>query len=589
MRSIMKSKYSVPAYVASALLGAVALMAFYESPISPLPVPALPESPVGRFPPEMPNISPNIQVPFRMNQQRQQQQQYNQRAFSIDPSGSYMQQQQQQPAASGQQQSVLFPGSAAAQVRSAPGAAGPVQQLAASLLGGAKQQNAQRKSGADYDAPTSRSLFGAAAQASSGSSGAGSANKLSVPVNQQQKGNSLLSFFGLGASSAAPVATATSASGQTAASGISGQTASPAVAAVASALSGSHLVNKVKSYFRPAAAAGAANPYDQYSRMSFAQALLKDSAYLPSLLAPTRKSSTSSSSSSASSSSSPASKLQQSLSHVLATATRGGPAAASSQQQVAAARMQVDQPLVAQQYQQQQQQQPLVGGGGAKRVSAGGNGLVRAADRIAHALLDTFIQRQQSAQSALSAPEVAARKSGSADEQSALVSATSFLSDIMSGYSAPASQAAEQQAAGKQQAEASQAAPQQQPQESRSEQEVAQQQSTPAAPSQQPQQASAESSSTQQQQQHVRKTRSIGFEYPTTLTEQASLQAQQPSKAAQINNLVDFVSDSYNQNKLLFNFVMNQVGLSQALPYVEQFLGPTGQATGGNSLEQLYN
>ncbi|KAG9509120.1 hypothetical protein GZH46_02370, partial [Fragariocoptes setiger] len=89
VRSIFKSKFSVPAYVASALLGAVALMAFYESPISPLPVPPLPEPPVGRFPPEMPIIPAGVQIPFRYapgNQQQQQgyqQQQQYQRSSNV--------------------------------------------------------------------------------------------------------------------------------------------------------------------------------------------------------------------------------------------------------------------------------------------------------------------------------------------------------------------------------------------------------------------------------------------------------------------------------------------------------------------------
>ncbi|KAH9529314.1 uncharacterized protein LOC124491781 [Dermatophagoides farinae] len=49
----------------SMVIGAVAILAFYESPISPLPVPPLPDPPVGRFPPEHPVWPP----PNRGNQQ----------------------------------------------------------------------------------------------------------------------------------------------------------------------------------------------------------------------------------------------------------------------------------------------------------------------------------------------------------------------------------------------------------------------------------------------------------------------------------------------------------------------------------------
>ncbi|KAH9418423.1 hypothetical protein DERP_011285 [Dermatophagoides pteronyssinus] len=49
----------------SMVIGAVAILAFYESPISPLPVPPLPDPPVGRFPPEHPIWPP----PNRGNQQ----------------------------------------------------------------------------------------------------------------------------------------------------------------------------------------------------------------------------------------------------------------------------------------------------------------------------------------------------------------------------------------------------------------------------------------------------------------------------------------------------------------------------------------
>lgn len=563
MRSIMKSKYSVPAYVASALLGAVALMAFYESPISPLPVPPLPEPPVGRFPPELPSLPPGIQVPFRGNQQQQGQygQQY-QRSFQAGPQQFGQQQQQQQ-----QPQQVLFPGQTQVAQQRQMNSVGPVQQLAANLLSsvGGKQQTAQRKSGIDYDLSSSRSIFGAAN------------NKLSSPANSNQKQqNSFLSFFGLGGdiqqASGLQQQISNSLSGM-------GPLAAAAMSAIepkgqsANGLSNSHVVNKVKSYFsRPAAgpssssssslsssgSSSSSNLYDQYQKMSFVQALMKDTAFLPAFLNPNRKSSSSSpsSTSSSSSSSSPSS------------------AAPPASAQPAAARMQTDnQPLLS-----QPQVTPI------KRAS-NGFGL----HRIAHALLDTFtagiMQR-----SPAGGPQQAERKSSAANvDQSPLLSATSLLTDIMSTYKSQV-QNGQQQSEHPQQAEAGKQQVQYQSQADiaggRAIDAPAMSPPSPAESAEKPQpqaapanSAQAQESSQQQQQQpaHVRKTRSIGFEYPVESNQALALrdnQPQTPSKAAQINNLVDFVSDSYSQNRLLFNFVMNQVGLSHAVPYVEQILGP---------------
>jgi len=52
MRSIFNKPVTTAVYALSMLVGVVAMLAFYESPISPMPVPALPDPPVGRFPPE---------------------------------------------------------------------------------------------------------------------------------------------------------------------------------------------------------------------------------------------------------------------------------------------------------------------------------------------------------------------------------------------------------------------------------------------------------------------------------------------------------------------------------------------------------
>lgn len=559
MRSIMKSKYSVPAYVASALLGAVALMAFYESPISPLPVPALPNPPVGRFPPEMPNISPGLQVPFRTNQQQQQQQygqqqNYNQRSLL----GAGQQQQQQ----------VFFPGNGPQQ-RQMTSSGSPVQNLAANLLAtvAKPQQNAQRKSGIDYDPSTSRSLFG-------NNSPFAAPQKASVgsPTNQQQRQSSaFLSFFGLGGDQH---------SGASASSHIEPK-GGPQAAAQAGALSNSHIVNKVKSYFRapsPSGSSSAAgisnsNPYDQYQRMSFVQALMKDTAFLPAFLTPgNRKSSSPAAASSAASASKPSSAADSTA----ATNPSGG---AAANQQVAASRMQVgNEGQLPKQQQQQQQQQ-------GKQASYG---IVK----VAHALLESFGSgiAQRSSQSSERKPN--------SDENQSIAAATSLLSDLVSGYAA--NQVDHQQQQQPQHQQPQQQSPQNQ-QASSAPQPAAQQQQQQQQPqpqsqaqAQQPQgeipqlQARSDddeptiitaddqfftSKKTDEKQPLVRKTRSIGLEYP--VNEVAQFEQQQPSRAAQINNVIDFVADSYAHNKMLFNFVMNQVGLSQAVPYVEQLLDPT--------------
>jgi len=612
------------------VLGAVALMAFYESPISPLPVPALPEPPVGRFPPEMPSLSPNTQVPFRMNQQQQygQQAYANQRSFP----GSQMPQQQQQ------QQQVLFAGNMAApaaQQRQMT-AGGPVQQLAANLLSAVgKQQNAERKSGPDYD-PSSRTFFG--------SQNAHSNQRLSAPANQsQQKG--FLSYLGLGSSSGSSGSASGASSSNSGpadvhqASGLGAQVMGAlepkGQSAASGALSNSHVVNKVKSYFSRASspssssslgtAASNSNPYDQYQKMSFMQALAKDTAFLPAFLNPSRKSS---SSPAASSSSSGANKLQQTINNVLSAASGSSGAAPSGQgspqSMAAASRMQVD---------SQPQQQASVAPASNKRSSSG-YGLVRAADRIAHALLDTLssgsglLQRHAPASSSRPGQQAADERKGSGQQQtsleeSPLMSTASLLSDFMlSSYAAGQQQpsmsqqfvnslaqaaglqpsgsgasGAEQQSSMANNEEGSNKAPvDQMLARSGDQHQSSAPSSSPAARSADQQLASSSASSQasktpasgasvsagsaqpsngshSQQEQHVRKTRSVGAEYPTVEYSIANQSQQGPSRAAQINNLVDFVSDSYKQNKMLVNFVMNRVGLSQALPYLDQILG----------------
>lgn len=602
MRSIIKSKYSVPAYLASAVLGAVALMAFYESPISPLPVPPLPEPPVGRFPPEMPNISPNLQVPFRVNGQQQQgNNQYGQnyqRSFQTNgPLG----------AASNQQQQVLFPG-ATAQQRQMTSGAGPVQQLAANLISsvGGNRQTAQRKSGLDYDS-SSRSFFGGSTNLGHQQQQLANQAKLGSPANNQHSHhkssgamNSILSFFGLGAndgssSPATPVAALANADiHRTSSNHMNGSEQKGQAA-----LSGSHLVNKMKSFFdRPMShniwpvEQHAPNHYDQYRRMSIVQALAKDTAFLSSFLAPSRRSTNVTSSAG----------NQQSLNNAIASASSSGQQAAGAPQ-VASARMHVDQPSIysgssnqplthqsQQQPQMYQQTIPLVN---TKRASSG-YGLMRAADRIGHALLETFTSGLLHRNSQAQVDNVAARKSEEQQQQqqqNALASATSILSDIMSSYNAQQNNIVAQQNVeehqNKQQpsvierAEVASKPVQQsanlQPGEQAfgrsddqsvpSEQQVSSVSPSKSQVQQANPQAPVDSSAKLQPQNQtplVRKTRSIGHDYP--------IEPQQPSRATQINNLVDMVSDSYKQNKLLFSFVMNQVGLSHALPYVDRFL-----------------
>jgi hypothetical protein len=52
LKSVLGNSVTGLVYAASLAVGVITLLAFYESPISPLPVPSLPKPPVGRFPPE---------------------------------------------------------------------------------------------------------------------------------------------------------------------------------------------------------------------------------------------------------------------------------------------------------------------------------------------------------------------------------------------------------------------------------------------------------------------------------------------------------------------------------------------------------
>lgn len=611
MRSIMKSKYSVPAYVASALLGAVALMAFYESPISPLPVPPLPEPPVGRFPPEMPNLPVGTQVPFRGNQQGGQYgQSYNQRSLNQQLSGpqNYLAQQAQQ---------VLFPGNNVAQQRQSNVANTPVQ-LASNLLSSVgKPQVAQRKSSPDYDL-SSRSFFSSLPTVSVKQGNALGATP--AAASQQKQSNSFLSYFGLGGQSTSVPSDSnmqlgSQSQGAMQMSGMSnsnqqnfGNSPLASIGSIepkgehqAGALSNSHLVNKVKSLFNRSPVSqsssgsshssssvsnAAGNPYAPYQRMSLVQALMKDTAFIPGFLSPTRKSSASSGSQAG------ANKIQSTITNALS-----GSPNPSSRMQIENGPSSLQLPAASKQ----------------NKPSDGGFGLYR----VAHALLDTFTSghpRTASHGSSNQLSDGAARKSSSSDDSSSLEAATTLFGDIMSSYNSNNGEQKSQQQQQQQQQlheKSSQTQSSSSSQSSPSSQSGNQQQS-PSASNQQPsndqvsarsgdlppsnndehdqqqvkshsQQASNNNNKQQSpaappassQDAHVRKTRSIGLEYPIEYNQELARREQQlPSKASQINNVIDFVADSYSQNRMLFNFVMNQVGLSQAVPYVEQILAP---------------
>lgn len=460
----------------------------------------------------------------------------------------------------------------------------PVQQLAANLLSGGKQ-NAQRKSGLDYDPSSSRSFFG----------GAATGGQHQLNTHKSSDAGSFLSYFGLGGSAGDSVGQMSSMESKGSNGAINSNN-----------LSGSHIINKVRSMLSrsPATSASSssssssisaanANPWDQYQRMSFVQALMKDAAFLPGYLTTSRKST---SASPASATSSP-------------NKAAAAPSSNSASQSAAiapASRMQgSDLPLGFNSFMQQPQQ----ASGGMQQVASyskpqkAGSGLGIA--KIAHALLDTFTSgiMQRHAGPVLGGQQ----KSANSEESiSPLVSATSLLTDMLTSYNS-AQQQAEQQSpssvsnneqqakspaatSGQQSVAAvatagSQSKPDQlsarslevgvpESGDSQQKQQVASKQADAK------QAASAPSASAGQQEQsatHVRKTRSIGLEYPIESNQMLEARPQQPSKAAQINNVIDFVSDSYSQNRMLFNFMMNRVGLSHAVPYVEQILAPSGQ------------
>lgn len=68
MKSYLGNPLTGIVYAASLAIGAISLLAMYESPLSPLPVPSLPKPPVGRFPPEHPVWPPVPKHPVKLRQ-----------------------------------------------------------------------------------------------------------------------------------------------------------------------------------------------------------------------------------------------------------------------------------------------------------------------------------------------------------------------------------------------------------------------------------------------------------------------------------------------------------------------------------------
>lgn len=659
MRSMIKGKYSVPAYVASALLGAVALMAFYESPISPLPVPPLPEAPAGRFPPEMPNLPPGTQVPFRWtgNNQQQQQQNYNQRSYA-----NFAQPQQQ----------VLFPNQQAAQQRTSQIEASPSSsagsmagQLANNLLSVAKpSQVAQRKSGPDGEPLGAKALLNPIVKSASFLNPA-SAMKLSSGSNQSlspksssgssssgaspsSSGSSLLSYFGLGGQ-AAVGSSGAAVSDSTGPQRSMGSPEGKGSIQQASSSMGSSLVSKFKSYF--SGSAKAPGNADQFSRIGFVQAMMKDASLsLPRFLTPTSRKSSSSSSSV-----NPSSAAQTVGSPVISHHPNNMPAHSAINPVSAQSMANLynglggGQPLMASSRMQVSGTEGSLGQSTRSKSNAGSGFKLM---RVAHALLDTFTNgiAQRSGDSSKPNSQDSQGSSSFLDQSSLGVSpiqmASSLVSDFIANYPTASSQYSSQATHSENSGSSQEQAPssgsatskdsantnsqqlarsneatadlvsvahddsQQQPhsagnimstnnnmqQSAGQPQAGAQvsgssksQQGAQASPAQTQPQSSAASEGAHQQSPTssasvapstgtliVRKTRSIGIDYPNSQVEPIQRSQPQtltnPSRAAQINAIVDYVADSYTQNKLFINFVMNHVGLSQAVPYVEQIL-----------------
>lgn len=83
LKSVLGNPLTGAVYAASLAIGVITLLAFYESPISPLPVPSLPKPPVGRFPPEHPIWPPISKQAVKMPSGPQYQQAGSQQNFGF--------------------------------------------------------------------------------------------------------------------------------------------------------------------------------------------------------------------------------------------------------------------------------------------------------------------------------------------------------------------------------------------------------------------------------------------------------------------------------------------------------------------------
>lgn len=554
---------------------------------------------------------------------------------------SYQPQQFAVPTNSQQQSSsIMFPSSPnSAQSRSGnqqQASSSPIASLLPESVVG-KSQAAQRKSSVDYELPlASRTLFGDYSALFGKQQ-----PQLQLQVGQQLQPKSspstaassstsssgILSYFGLGSSDSATSPVKVDAEQKN-----SNPSAS---SSLTNSIANSYLVTKVRSMFKaspvsasPASAsasasapsplitsssASAAAPAPESGKkLSLMQSLIKDSNFLPAFFSPSRKSPASSSSQSNSANPAAAASSAQAQQHQFAERANQG----SNLHYINSLA------YIPQQQQQQQQQSQLQAQqtAAASKQSTGGYSLVKATERIAHALLDS-IQAISTPRHAAGSSSMA-RKSPANDDKTSIASAASLINDMVSGYSNVATSSVSsnqdkqsaisqankqlQQQSPEQLKSAVQKAVKESQVNARSDvqgsiSQSSQQQVSASAPAPQSSSAISNSESLQQasasvsavvsavpqqdnqanqQREHVRKTRSIGLDYPINSQYQQHQYQQQvdqsqlvkPSRAAQINSVVDFVADSYTNNKLLFNLVMSQVGLANAVPYVDQIL-----------------
>lgn len=544
----------------------LSLSFFTDLPPQPLPVPSLPEPPIGRFPPEMPSLPVNTQVPFRYNNNQQRQEQYN-NAYQR------MHQQPQMPAQPQlQQQSNLNGGKAqfsAHSPQNQPAYSASSVSFPGQQSSGQHQPDvAQRKSSLDYEpVVSSRSFFGGnsgkpASSASTLNNRIGTMGNQPLDYLSDNILNSYASHHGsLGTSSESKGATG---------------------ATQGDVLSNSHVINKFKSYFSRASPSSPTsssssssgqpsskpvNPYEQYQKMSLIQALIKDTSFLPAFMTGNANKVSAPSSSASSSSAVSNNKVKNQGGNTLSermistTSSHNGGAQFN--------------------YNTDSLQSP------SKQHSS--SGIMKAADKIAHALLEsltTGLQRHSTSPSqsgpSSSSSSVTSSKSSNGDQMNSRKSpiSDSDLSPMdtnpspstASDRSSTNNQSKTSSADSSSAASASPSSPSYQSDNvsaDHSSQSVANSRSDDSSDlvavkqtseSKSPNQSSSSSSSSLS-----RKTRSIDQHI-------SEPQPQKPSTAANINHVIDYVSDSYAQNRLLFSTILHQVGLGHATHYMDSIL-----------------